>query len=172
MDPRKIEAVVNWQTPVNLKKTQAFIGFCNFYRRFVKGFSDIVKPMMVQLTGKDVFFKWSPACQQAFKFLKQVITSAPILRYYDRSQAAVLEMDSSDYVNRGVLSQYNDNGKLHPLAFYSKNLVPAECNYGIYDKKLLAIIRCLEQWRPELESTDIPIEIFTDHKSLDHFMQK
>ena len=83
----------------------------------------------------------------------------------------MLETDSSDYVNGGVLSQADDGGALHPVAFYSKNLLPAECNYEIYDKELLAIVRCLEHWRPELESTDIPIQIFTDHKSLEYFMQ-
>jgi hypothetical protein len=69
-----------------------------------------------------------------------------------------------------VLSQYGDDGILYPVAFYSKNMAFAECNYAIYDKELLAIIRCLEHWRPELESTDIPIKIFTDHKNLEYFM--
>ena len=68
-----------------------------------------------------------------------------------------------------MLSPHND-GVLYPVAFYSKNMAPAECNYEIYDKELLAIIRCLEHWRPELESRDIPIKIFTDHKNLEYFM--
>ena len=96
--------------------------------------------------------------------------SASVLRHFDRSRKAVLETDSSDHVNDEVLFQYNDEGLLHPVAFYSKNLLPAECNYEIYDKELLAIVRCLEHWRSELEATDLPIEIFTDHKSLKHFM--
>ena len=83
----------------------------------------------------------------------------------------MLEIDSSDYVNGGVLSQADDDGVLHPVAFYSKNLLPAEYNYEIYDKELLAIVRCLEYWRPELESTDIPVQIFTDYKSLEYFIQ-
>jgi len=71
----------------------------------------------------------------------------------------------------GVLSQYDDDSVLHPVAFFSKNLLPAECNYEIYDKELLAIIRCLENWRPDLESTEIPIKIFTDHKALTYFTE-
>ena len=143
MDPAKIQAVVDWATPTNLKEVQAFIGFCNFYRRFIRDFSKIVKPM-ISLTGKGIIFDWSPACQEAFKQLKINVTQAPTLRHFDRSKEAILETDSSDYVNGGVLSQYDDEGVLHPVAFYSKNLTPAECNYQIYDKELLAIIRCLK----------------------------
>ena len=82
-----------------------------------------------------------------------------------------METDFSDYVNGGVLSQYDDEGVLHLMAFYNKNLTPVECNYQIYDKELLVIIRCLEHWRPELECTDIPIKIFTDHKGLMYFAE-
>jgi len=169
MDPLKIQVVIAWATPTCLKEVQAFVGFCNFYRRFIRGFSKIVRPML-KLTLKDTPFDWSAACQKAFELLKKSITTAPVLRHFDRSKQAVLETDSSDYVNGGVLSQYDDEGNLHPVAFYSKNLLPAECNYEIYDKELLAIVRCLERWRPDLEATDIPIEVFTDHKNLEYFM--
>jgi hypothetical protein len=102
--------------------------------------------------------------------MKERVTIAPILKHFDRTKEAILETDSSDYVNGGVLSQYGDDGILYPVAFYSNNMAPAECNYEIYDKELLAIIRCLEHWRPELESIDIPIKTFTDHKNLEYFM--
>ena len=169
MDPKKVQVVMDWPTPTTLKQVQGFIGFCNFYRRFIKDFSRIVRPIM-KLTQKDTLFEWSPACQSSFDSLKEKITSAPVLRHYDRSKKAVLETDSSDYVNGGVLSQEDDQGDLHPVAFYSKNMLPTECNYEIYDKELLAIIRCFEHWRPELESTDIPVEVITDHKGLEYFM--
>ena len=83
----------------------------------------------------------------------------------------MLEIDSSDYVNSGILSQADDNRVLYLVIFYSKNLLPVEYNYEIYNKELLVIIRCLEYWRPELELTDIPIQIFTDYKSLKYFIQ-
>jgi hypothetical protein len=98
------------------------------------------------------------------------VTSAPILRHFDRNKTSYVETDSSDYVASGVLSQKDEDGILHPVAFFSKKLVPAECNYEIYDKELLAIIRCFEAWRPELEGTDLPIQVLTDHKSLEYFM--
>jgi len=72
------------------------------------------------------------------------VTAAFVLKHFDSIREAILETDFSDYVNGGVLSQYDDEGILHSVAFYSKNMVPAECNYEIYDKELLAIIRCLE----------------------------
>jgi len=78
----------------------------------------------------------------------------------------VSEADSSDYVTGGILSQYNEEGVLHPIAYFSKQLSPAECNYEIYDKKLLAIIRCFKQWQPELEGAGFLIKVLSNHKNL------
>ena len=125
----------------------------------------------MKLTQKNALFEWNKAYQAAFKLLMERITSTLVLRYYDRIKKAILETNSLDYINGGVLSQWNDEGtELHPIAYYSKNLLLAECNYKIYNKELLVIVRCLEYQRPELKSTDIPVEIFTDHKSLEYFM--
>lgn len=170
MDPKKIECILNWKTPTNLKEVQGFVGFANFYRRFIHEFSKIVRAL-VNLTKKDTPFVWNDACEKALKRLKERVTSAPVLRHYDPSRQAILETDSSDYVLGGVLSQYDDEGVLHPVAFYSKSMIPAECNYHIYDKELLAIIRCFEHWRPELEGTNLPIQVFTDHQALKTFME-
>ena len=76
--------------------------------------------------------------------MKKAITEAPVLRHFDRFKRIVLETDFSDYVNSGVLSQYDNKNNLHSVAFYNKNLLSAKCNYEIYDKELLAIIRCLK----------------------------
>ena len=69
-----------------------------------------------------------------------------------------------------MLFQYNDEDVLHLMTFYNKNMISAKCNYEIYDKKLLIIIKCLEHWRSKLKTTNISIKIFIDHKSLKHFM--
>ncbi|KAG0158414.1 hypothetical protein PDIDSM_5928 [Penicillium digitatum] len=129
-----------------------FIGFGNFYRRFIRDFSKVIAPL-VRLTKKDVRFEWTPVCQLSFEALKKAFTSAPVLKAFDWSKEIVLETDASDFVSAGVLSQYDDAGILHPIAFFSKKHSAAECNYEIYDKELLAIIRCFEEWRPELEGT-------------------
>ena len=82
---------------------------------------------------------------------------------------SVVEADSSDYITGGILSQYNEDGVLHPIVYFSKWLSPAECNYEIYDKELLAIIRCFEQWWPELEGTGFLIKVLSDYKNLQYF---
>jgi len=126
-----------------LRDVQAFLGFCNFYRRFIQDYSQKRKPL-TNLTKKEIVFLWSQECKEAFESLKEAVTSAPILQHFDREKVAVVESDASDYVSSGVLSQYDNNGVLHPVAYFSKKMLPAECNYEIYDKELLAIIRCFE----------------------------
>ena len=81
-----------------------------------------------------------------------------------------METDASDYVSAGVLSQLDDEGILHPVAFFSKKHSPTKCNYEIYDKELMAIVRCFEEWRPHLESADHPIKVLSDHNNLEYFM--
>ncbi len=99
-----------------------------------------------------------------------MVTEALILVYYKQSLKTIVETDSSDYISSGIFSQLGEDGLLHLVAFFSKNLNLIECNYEIYDKELLAIIRCFEQWRPELESIGVLIKVITDHKSLKYFM--
>ena len=103
--------------------------------------------------------------------MKDRVTSALILHDFNRTKEAILETNSSDYINGGILSQYDSDGVLHLVAFYSKNITPAQCNYYIYDKELLTIIRCLEHWRVDLECTDDTIKIYTNYKGLMYFAE-
>lgn len=169
MDPAKVDCLVNWETPANVKDVQGFLGFSNFYRRFIKGFSRIVRPL-VALTRKIVKWNWTSSCQEAFDTLKNSFTSAPILRHFDPTKEVFMECDASDFVSSGILSQEDDEGVLHPVAFMSKKYDPAKCNYEIYDKELLAIVRCFECWRPELQGAHYPITVITDHANLRYFM--
>ena len=168
MDPAKVETVKDWKTPTCVTDVQAFIGFGNFYRRFIRDFSKLTAPLN-RLTKKDVPFVWDDTCEKAFIKLKEAFTTAPILRPFDWTKDVILETDASDYVSAGVLSQYDDEGRLHPVAFFSKKHTATECNYEIYDKELMAIIRCFEEWRPELEGAPSPIKVITDHKNLEYF---
>ncbi|EEA22361.1 retrovirus polyprotein, putative [Talaromyces marneffei ATCC 18224] len=171
IDPSKVATILEWQTPRSVKDVQAFLSFANFYRRFILGYSRIVK-RLTNLTKKGLKFLWTGECQEAFDTLKTAFTIAPILKTFKWDKRCIVEVDSSDYVTGGVLSQYNDNGDLWPVAFFSKMHAPAECNYEIYDKELMAIIRAFEEWRPELQGNPHPIEVITDHKNLEYFTQK
>jgi hypothetical protein len=169
MDPENIRAVQDWEPPSNLKDVRAFLGFANFYRRFVRNYSHIVQPLTF-LTRKGVLFTWSMEQQTAFDTLKATFTSAPVLAHFDPDRDVIVEMDASDYVSASVLSQYNDDNVLYPVAYFSKKHSPAECNYEIYDKELMAIIRAFEEWHPELQSVINPIHVLSDHRNLEYFM--
>ena len=144
MDLKKITTVVNWEPLEHLKDVQTFLGFANFYRRFVLGYSSIVAPL-TELTKKDVIFRWTEPEKKAFQRLTDAITSAPILRHFKTDKDWVVETETSDSVSAGIFSQISDDGLLYPVAFFSKKHSPAECNYEIYDKELMAIIRLFEE---------------------------
>ena len=166
MDPANVEAIIKLEAPKTVKKVQGFLGFANFYRKFIKDFSQRVMPL-TNLVKKDTKFDWSEATNEAFSKLKQIFVTAPLLVQFDNTRETVLETHVSIWCIGGTLSQYID-GILRPCAYYSKKNSPAECNYEIYDKEMLAIIRCLEEWDAELRS--VKFEIRTDHKNLEYFM--
>jgi hypothetical protein len=135
MSEDKVEAVKEWPVPENIKAVQAFLGFANFYRRFIEGFTKVCKPL-TDLLQKNKKCYWAAAHEQAFKELKRLFTSALILLHFDPSRRTVVETDGSDFAKGAVLSQHGDDGKLHPVAFYSKKFSPAEITYDIHDKEM------------------------------------
>lgn len=169
MDPDKIKAIREWEIPTTVKGVRGFLGFANFYRTFIKGYSDLVLPL-TQLTHKDVPFVFDEKCKSAFEQLKDLFIKDPILAIFDPDRQTVLEPDASNWAVGGVLSQYDDEGTLRPVAYFSKKNLSAECNYPIHDKELLDIIRCLDEWDAELRSIKDPFQILTDHRNLEHFM--
>ncbi len=170
MNSRKIQAVVKWSILNNLTQIQSFIDFCNFYQRFIKNFSKIVRSI-IQLIQKKIIFEWNETCQTAFNHMKRRMTETFILRHFDQTCKTILKTDSFNYVNNEVLSQYDDEDVLHLIVFYSKNMSSAECNYKIYDKKLLIIIQAFEHWWFKLKLIDISIKMFIDHQALISLMK-
>ncbi len=170
MNSIKVKVIVNWTTSINLKEVQSFVRFVNFYRHFIKNFSKLVKSF-TQLTRKNTSFVWNEVCVQAFDDLKKQISSISVLRHFDSKRQTILKINVFDYVKDEILSQYDDESVLHSVAFYSKSMILAECNYHIYDKKLLVIIRCFEHWRFNLECTKLFIQMFIDHQTLKIFMK-
>jgi len=149
---------------------QAFLGFVNFYRRFIWDFSAKARPLF-DLTHSKQVWTWSRKKQAAFEDLKTVVTTALVLVSPQESDPFWIEADSSDFATGAVLSQQSTtDGKWHPVAFYSKSLSSMERNYKIHNKEMLAIIHALEEWRHFLEEATHPVEIWTDHKNLEYFM--
>jgi hypothetical protein len=168
MEPAKTQVIKDWKAPTNKKEVQKFIGFCNFYRRYVRNFSKIARPI-TKLTG-DVAFVWTQEEQKAFEQLKEAILSPDVISLPQPDGLFRMEVDASGYAIGGVLSQLQD-GKWKTIAFISRVLSPAEINYDIFDKELLAVMYAVEEWRCYLLSAKQPFEIWTDHNNLKYFKQ-
>ena len=141
MDPGKLKGIQDWPAPTMVKQVRGFLIFGNFYRRFIQGFSEIAQPLNKnELLKKDRKFEWTTECQQAFDDLKTCFTSEPVLIMPDQTKPFQIECNMSKYASGAVLTQLDSNGDRHPCAFISKVFSPAERNYEIYDRELLAII--------------------------------
>ena len=168
MDPKKVSCIQEWPTPRSVRDIQCFLGFANFYRRFIPEFSRLASPL-TQLTKKEVPFIWNSHCDSAFFQIKQAFKDGTMLAHFNPKRQTILETDASDFVTAAILSQYDESGILRPVAFMSKKMLPAECNYEIFDKELLAIVHAFETWTAELGSIEASTLILTDHKNLEHF---
>jgi hypothetical protein len=171
MDPEKLSGIMEWPTLKTVKEVQSFLGFCNFYRRFIKDYSAIARPLF-DLTKKNIPFVWGTPQTQAYDALRCAFTTAPLLALPDSTKLYRLITDASDYAAGAIIEQPNALNRWHPVAYFSKSLQPAECNYEIHDKELLAIVLALEHFRHYLEGHTNPIEIWTDHCNLVYFCQK
>ena len=168
MEQEKIKAVKEWKTPMKIKDVESFLGFANFYRRFIHNFSHTARPLN-ELKGKKEW-KWEKEHQEAFKELKEKITSQPVLLLPRRKGKFRVETDASGHAIGGVLSQEQDR-KWRPIAFLSRTMQAAEQNYEIYDKELLAIVEVLAKWRQYLLDAGEPFEVWMDHKNLKYFRE-
>ena len=164
-DPKKIKAIEEWPEPTCVRDVQALLGLLNYYRKFIEGFSSVAAPL-TNLTKKDTPFAFGIECQEAFKELKRRLTTSPILVIFDPEGETILETDASDYAIGACILQRGPDGKLRPVAYYSRKMTGPELNYDIHDKELLAIVEALKEWRVYLEGSKYPIQIFTDHKNL------
>ena len=171
MDPNKVSAIMDWPIPKSVRDVQSFLGFANFYRRFIRDYSKLVIPL-TSLLKKDVVFNWSQSAQSSFENLKVKFSSSPLLHVYDPSLPCVVEGDASDYAIGAVLNQVGEDKVLRPIAFFSRKLVPAEVNYDVHDKELLVIVDCFKLWRHYLQDAAHPTIVYSDHANLQYFMGK
>ncbi|QRW22942.1 Retrotransposable element Tf2 protein [Rhizoctonia solani] len=170
MDQKKIEAVTSWPTPRTVKQVQAFLGFVNYLCCFIPNFS-LVARSLHNLTKKETPWSWGNQEEEAFQELKTLVTKSPVLIHSNPELPYYLETDASGVAMGAILSQQGPDNRLHPIAYMSKSFSGAEANYDTHNKELLAIIKALEEWRIFLEATDKPIQVFTDHRNLEYWMQ-
>ena len=138
MDPVKVQGITQWPTPSCVKDVQSFLGFCNFYHTFISDFSNIMRPLN-NLTCKNCQWHWSNECDQAFRRLKEACASEPVLKTPDWNKPFIMHTDASGYALGVVIAQEHEDG-VHPIAFHSRSLLPAEKNYDVHDKELAGVV--------------------------------
>ncbi|KAL0303326.1 UNVERIFIED_CONTAM: Retrovirus-related Pol polyprotein from transposon [Sesamum radiatum] len=162
MDPKKVQAIEEWQPPSDVHDLRSFLGLANYYRYFVKGYSEIARPM-TDLLKKMETRNWTPQCQVSFDNLKRAMVTDPMLALPDMSKPFVVETDASNFALRGVIMQDD-----HPVAFESRKLKDVEWRYSVHEKELLAVIHCLRLWRHYFLGP--PFVVKTDNTVVSHFM--
>ena len=170
MDPTKLKAMEQWEPPKLVKVIRSFIGFCNFYRKFIPNFSALARPLH-DLTKKGVNFHWGKDQDNAFIKLKETFLSALVIKMPDTTKPFFVMTDTSLMALGGVLMQKDSNGDLHPWAYHSATFSPAEQNYNIYNRELLTVIQALKEWQHYLTRTKHLVTVITDHKNLGYFKQ-
>ena len=168
VDKAKIELISQLPSPTNVKTVRQFLGHVGFYRRFIKDFSKIAKPLY-KLLEKDTKFVWENECQESFEELKSHLTTAPIVRAPNWQLPFEVMCDASDLTIGAVLGQRKD-GKPHVVYYVSKTLNEAQRNYTTIEKELLAVVYALDKFRAYLVGSDIVI--FMDHSALKYLLAK
>ena len=174
MDPAKLKGVTDWPQPQCVTDVHAFLGFTGFYCYFVPNYSNIAQPL-IQLTKKNMVFKWTEECKVAFKHLKMLMCSCPILWQPDYTKAFFLATDASAYsvgtilLQEGEINPCTQKPMLCPITYYSATFTPTQHNYDIYKWEFLGVYMPLMKYRPHLAATEIPVTILTDHANLLHW---
>lgn len=173
MDPAKLSTIAEWPYPTDIADLRRFLGFTNFYRRFIPRFSAEVS-RLTDLTKKDSDVVLGLTCEEtknAFLSLIEAFTSAPFLKHFDFNAKRVLQVDASAYAFSAILTQPNKSGALVPVCYYSKKLSPAESRWQTHDQELGAIVAAFKEWQLWLMGSNNQIFVFSDHANLQYFME-
>jgi len=139
MDPAKLKEIKDWPSPMTVKQVRSFLGFGNFYRKFIGHYADITRPLN-DLTKKDLTWNWTDACQEAFEKLKEEFQKAPVLLMPDSTKPFVIETDASKFATGAVIQQKDMNGDWHSCGYISHSFDATQRNYEIYDRELMGIV--------------------------------
>jgi hypothetical protein len=194
MEPDRVRTISEWPEPASHCDIQVFLGFTNFYRRFISSFLRLAKQMTDMLKGmKNGRFSGpflpTPVIKRSFAELHDAFTKALVLAHFDPARPICLETDASGFAIAGIISQQQDNvcegangavratgkgrtnkGHWHLVAFWSRSMSPAERNYAVGDQEMLAIVMSCRHWRHYLEGARHPVEVLMDHHNLQRFM--
>ncbi|PLW26795.1 hypothetical protein PCASD_25767 [Puccinia coronata f. sp. avenae] len=171
MEPAKLGTVMDWPYPTNQKELSRFLGYLNFYRKFIDQFSALVAPLTTLTQDKVDTVKGllSAESHDSFERLKLCFKSAPLLQHFNFEKARVLHVDSSKYALLAVLSQRDATGQLRPVSFLLKKWTHNESSWQCHDQELGAIVQAFIEWRAWLIDTQEPVEVFSDHANLKYF---
>lgn len=161
-DPIKIDAVSRWPCPKDVHELRSFLGLCTYYRRFVRNFANIAKPLH-RLTEDNRDFDWNDECDEAFQSLKKALCSAPILTFPVPGKTFILDTDASNFGIGAVLSQESE-GREQVIAYFSKVLSKPEKNYCVTRRELLAVVKAVKHFHKYLYGQRFVLR--TDHASL------
>ena len=178
MESDRVNSIAEWPMPETHKDIQIFLGFANFYRRFIHRFAKIAQPLSSLLKGgKAGKFKgplvMTDMAKEAFYKLRAAFTTAPMLKHFNPELPIRIETDASGYAIAAILLQPSETPgqrHWHPVAFFSRKMTPAERNYGVSDAEMLAIVATCKQWRHYIEGAKYQVEILTDHSNLQTFL--
>ena len=165
---RHLRAVEEFPVPTSVSSVRQFLGLASYYRRFVKSFAMIASPLHA-LTKKNTRFQWTQECQHAFDILRQKLIEAPVMAYPSFDKEFILETDASVSGLGAVLSQVQEDGLPHPVAYGSRATSPSEKNYGITDLETLAVVWSLSHFKPYLYGQRV--KIYTDHTAVKAVLQ-
>jgi len=143
MDPKKVQTIIEWPTPYQVRDIQAFLGFVNFYRQFIEGYSELTLPL-TRLTKKNEPWAWTDCYRVAFDSLKTAFSMAPILTHWDPNLLVIVETDASDHALVAIISTCTGQD-IHPIVFYSRTFSSTKLNYDIHNKKLLTIFEAFKK---------------------------
>ena len=181
MNSEKVFVILKWRISESVKKIQSFFEFVNFYRKFIEEFFKKVKCLTKLIKKKQYVskskkrrvkyknFHWTTECRKIFENMKQVFTSAFVFVHYDSVREIWMKTNALNFVIFEVLFQMHDN-VLKSIVYFSKKMISVECNYEIYDKELLAIVKNFAIWKSELMRVKDFVKIYFDHKNLKIFM--
>ena len=155
-DPRKTAAVQGWSVPSGVPELRAFLGLANYFRKFIRAYAAMAAPLTNLLSPK-VLWRWTEECDEAFQWIKEALTTAPVLALPDPHEPFEVITDASDFAIGAILLQHG-----RPVAFESRKLIPAERNYVTTERELLAVVHALKLWRCYLEG--VKFTVVTDHE--------